>query len=439
MNIVMVTNTYTPHVGGVARSIEAFTSEYRRRGHRVLVVAPEFPGTPATETDVVRVPAIQNFNGSDFSVALPVSGLLHDVLQTFTPHIVHSHHPYLLGMTALRVARYYRLPLVFTHHTRYEEYTHYVPLDSPKLKRFVIELATRYCNLCDQVFAPSKSIVSLLEERGVTIPITVVPTGVQVEIFSRGDGTAVRDHMGIPRDAFLVGHVSRLAPEKNQRFLAEAVAAFIKTVPTAHFLVAGKGPSEADIRAVFDRQGLSDHLHIAGILDSRQLADAYHAMDVFAFASKSETQGMVITEAMAAGVPVVALEAPGVEDVVRDRYNGRLLREESIKDFAGALIWIRDLEPSRLQTLHQAALKTAGEFSMQCTADKALEYYQALLSGALTSKTEEDAAWERVLSLIKVQWEITKGLTEAAGAALRSGEPPVAAGWKDRRHHKKIS
>lgn len=106
---------------------------------------------------------------------------------------------------------------------------------------------------------------------------------------------------------------------------------------------------------------------------------------------------------------------------------------------AGALVWIRDLEPNRLQALHQAALKTAGEFSMRRTADKALEYYQALLSGALTSKTEEDAAWERVLSLIKVQWEITRGLTEAAGTALRSGEPPVAAGWKDRRHHKKIS
>ncbi len=426
MNIVMVTNTFTPHVGGVARSIESFTAEYRRRGHRVLVVAPEFPGTPAREQDVFRVPAIQNFNGSDFSVALPVSGLLHDALRDFAPQIVHSHHPYLLGMTALRVARFYHLPLVFTHHTRYEEYTHYVPLDSPRLKRFVIELATRYCNLCDQVFAPSRSIGALLQERGVTTPVTVVPTGVRVDLFSRGDRQGFRKAMGIAPDAFLVGHVSRLAPEKNQRFLAEAVAAFLKDTPSARFLVVGQGPSEADIREVFGRENLSARLSFAGVLTPGRLADAYHAMDLFAFSSRSETQGMVITEAMAAGLPVVALAAPGVEDVVRDRVNGYLLAEESVDSFARALARVRDLEPEELAGLRQAARRTAEEFSMEATADRALACYDRLLSRVLPSRTEEDAAWERVLSLIRTQWEITRELAEAAGVALRSGEPQVA-------------
>jgi glycogen synthase len=120
MNIVMMTNTFTPHVGGVARSVEAFTAEYRRRGHRVLVVAPVFPNMPQDEIDVVRIPAIQEFNGSDFSIVLPVSGLLTEVLDEFLPDIIHSHHSYLLGVTALRVARYRNLPLVFTHHTLYE-------------------------------------------------------------------------------------------------------------------------------------------------------------------------------------------------------------------------------------------------------------------------------------------------------------------------------
>ncbi len=426
MNIVMVTNTFTPHVGGVARSIESFTAEYRRRGHRVLVVAPEFPGTPDREKDVFRIPAIQNFNGSDFSVALPVSGLLHDALRDFAPQIVHSHHPYLLGMTALRVARYYHLPLVFTHHTRYEEYTHYVPLDSPKLKRFVIELATRYCNLCDQVFAPSRGIETLLRQRGVSTPIAVVPTGVRVELFSRGDRAGFRRAMGLGQDTFLVGHVSRLAPEKNQRFLAEAVAAFLGDTPSARFLVVGQGPSEADIRAVFARQGLSDRLAFAGVLTPEHLADAYHAMDVFAFSSRSETQGMVITEAMAAGLPVVALEATGVEDVVRDRVNGRLLGEESVASFAAALAWVRDLPPERLAAMRRAARRTADEFSLAATADRALACYERLLSRTLPSRTEEDAAWERVLSLIRTQWEITRELAEAAGVALRSGEPQVA-------------
>ncbi|MDH3771224.1 MAG: glycosyltransferase, partial [Nitrospirota bacterium] len=219
MNIVMLTNTYIPHVGGVARSVEAFARHYRRLGHRVLVVAPVFEDQPKDETDVVRIPAIQHFNGSDFSVVLPVSGLLTDSLDRFQPDIVHAHHPFLLGMTALRIARFGELPLVFTHHTLYEQYTHYVPGDSPALKRFVIELGTRYANLSDQVIAPSESIAALLRQRGVVAPMTVVPTGVEIERFAKGDGRRLRDRLGVAEDGLVVGHLGRLAPEKNLAFL----------------------------------------------------------------------------------------------------------------------------------------------------------------------------------------------------------------------------
>jgi len=220
MNIIMLTNTYTPHVGGVARSVEAFSKAYRKRGHRVMVVAPRFPNMPEHEKDVVRIPAVQNFNASDFSVALPIPGLLSDILDSFQPDIVHAHHPYLLGMTALRIARYRNLPLVFTHQTRYEQYTHYVPGDSPTLKQFVGELATRYADLSDQVFAPSETIRDLLQERGVTKPIAVVPTGVKLNHFKRGDGARFRAQMNIPEDFFVIGHLGRLAPEKNLAFTA---------------------------------------------------------------------------------------------------------------------------------------------------------------------------------------------------------------------------
>jgi glycosyltransferase involved in cell wall biosynthesis len=326
MNILILTNTFTPHVGGVARSVEAVTAEYRQRGHRVRVVAPEFPDMQQDEVDVVRISAIQNFNASDFSVALPIHADLGATLDAFQPDIVHAQHPFLLGMTALRIARYRQLPLIFTHHTLYEQYTHYVPGDSPALKRFAIELATRYANLCDLVFAPSESIQALLQERGVVTPIKVVPTGVQLENFAQGDGRVVREQLRIPKDAFVVGHLGRLAPEKNLEFLAQAVADFVGSHPDAHFLVIGAGPSEDSMRAIFARAGIAARLHIAGILQQQQLADALHAMDVFAFASQSETQGMVLTEAMAAGLPVVVLDAPGAREVVKDQQNGRLLQ-----------------------------------------------------------------------------------------------------------------
>ncbi len=173
MNILMVTNTFTPHIGGVARSVEGFTNRLRDLGHRVVVAAPCFEGTPACEEDVIRLRAVQGFNGSDFSVPFPITRLLHKALLSFRPDIVHSHHPFLLGDTALRLAADQGIPIVFTHHTMYERYTHYVPGDSPRLKRFAVDLATGYCNLCDRVIAPSDSIARVLLSRGVDTPIDI--------------------------------------------------------------------------------------------------------------------------------------------------------------------------------------------------------------------------------------------------------------------------
>ena len=430
MNIVMVTNTFAPHVGGVARSVAAFSAEYRRLGHRVLVVAPEFPDMPEEEVDVVRVPALQNFNGSDFSVVLPVTGLLTECLDSFQPDIVHAHHPYLLGMTALRIARYRELPLVFTHHTLYEQYTHYVPGDSPALQRFVIELATHYANLTDQVFAPSESIASLIKERGVKAPIAVIPTGVDLNRFGGGKGSHFRASMDIPEDTFLVGHVGRLAPEKNLGFLAEALAAFLKINKRAQILVAGQGPSEQEIRKIFSRHGLSTRLHIAGVLGPSQLADAYHAMDVFAFASKSETQGMVLTEAMAAGVPVVGLDASGVREVIKDGSNGRLLHDETSEVFASALQEMANLLPAKMQALKQGARETAQAFSMPQTAARAIARYATLREQSFVERSEEFDQWHHTLQLIKAEWEIVKGVAESAGSAFF---PPPSNDSKERK------
>ncbi len=418
MNILILTNTFTPHVGGVARSVEAFTAEDRKRGHRVLIVAPEFPEMPKDEVDVLRINAIQNFNASDFSVALPIHPQLSEAIDDFLPDVVHSQHPFLLGNTALRLARHRKLPLVFTHHTLYEQYTHYVPGHSPAMKRFAIELASRYANLSDQVFAPSESIRDLLLERGVSKPIAVVPTGVCPEKFARGDGDAMRRELGIPADAFVVGHLGRLAPEKNLEFLTRAVLDFISRNSRAHFLVIGTGPSEASIRQAFSRSGMEAQLHIAGTLQQQQLTDALHAMDLFAFASTSETQGMVLTEAMAAGLPVVALDAPGAREVVRDSKNGRLLPEATPMTFSAALQWVLEQPPEELHGLKQAALATAEAFSMPNSADKALACYEALTSSSIADADRDETGWEEVMNFIKTEWDVLKNVAGAGEAAM---------------------
>ncbi len=423
MNIVMLTNTYLPHVGGVARSVAAFASEFRKLGHRVLVVAPDFEGQPDVEEDVVRIPAIQNFNGSDFSVVLPVSGLLQEELDRFQPNIVHSHHPFLLGMTALRIARYRELPLVFTHHTLYEQYTHYVPADSSTLKRFVIELSTRYANLANQVFAPSESIADLLGKRGVTTPIDVVPTGVDLARFRGGDGGRFRDRHNIPASAFVVGHLGRLAPEKNLSFLADAVVAFLQEHNDAHFLVAGSGSMAAELTRIFQKCGLAARFHLFGTLQSSELCDAYRAMDVFAFASQSETQGMVLTEAMSAGVPVVAVDASGAREVVVDGNNGRLLKEPAVDAFAAALRWVKSLSAQDYQAVKAAALNTAKTFSMANTAKAALTCYQRLTRQSCLLDDSLFQQWLGLQHLIQAEWEIIESVAGAAGNAL-TGQTP---------------
>ncbi len=417
MNILIMTNTYKPLVGGLEKSVINFTKEFRGSGHRVMIVCPEYPDMQP-EKDVIRVPAMQNFNGSDFSVQLPIQGTLAEALGDFRPDIIHSQHPFLIGDTALRIASKYKVPLVFTHHTLYEENVHYVPGNEQALKRFVIELSTGYANLADQVFAPSESVMRLMKERGVTSPIDVVPTGIYIEQFASGSGKTLRKKLNIPADAFVAGHVGRLAPEKNLGFLTRAIVQFLKKEPKAHFLIGGKGPSEESIKEIMAKEGLTDRLHLAGMLTGKDLVNAYHAMDVFVFASQSETQGLVVTEAMAARVPVVAVDASGVREVVKDHVNGCLIAQESIEDFVSALAWLKKQPASRLLRIREACGKTAEEFSMKDCAQKALKIYTSLTVEGFFRRNSEESLWSDAVRSIQAQWGLAKNLTHAAGAFM---------------------
>jgi len=425
-----MTNTYKPLVGGLEKSVSSFTKEFREAGHRVIIVAPEFPDMQP-EKDVVRVPAMKNFNGTDFSVELPIPGTLTEALGDFHPHIVHSQHPFLIGDTALRIASKYNVPLVFTHHSLYEENVHYIhemrqrnefeaigPFEEA-LKRFMIELSTGYANLADHVFAPSESVCLMMKERGVTTSIDVVPTGIYTEQFAKGSGKTFRKKLNVPSDVFVVGHVGRLAPEKNLEFVTHAVAQFLKKEPKAHFLIGGAGPSEESIKEIMAKEGVADRLHLAGMLKGKDLVNAYHAMDVFVFASQSETQGLVVTEAMAAGIPVVAIDAPGVREVVKDGMNGRLIPQESIEDFVAGLVWLKKQPASRIKKIKKACRETAQGFSMKDCAQRALNIYVSLtINKEFSRRNTEGSFWSSAVRSIQTQWGLAKNLTHATGALV---------------------
>ncbi|WP_199773749.1 glycosyltransferase [Stieleria maiorica] len=422
----MFTNTFTPHVGGVCRSVQQFTQEIRALGHRVLIVAPEFEGAPTDETGVVRIPAVQHFNGSDFSVPVPIPGYLKTTLDQFQPDLIHSHHPFLLGGTALRVSAGRDIPIVFTHHTQYEKYTHYVPGDSKTMQRFVVELAVGYCNLCDAVIAPGKTIYKRLREQGVTRPMAEIPTGVDVVRFRHGDGSEARKRLGIDEGPFVVGHVGRLAPEKGLECLAICVARFVQRCADAMFVVAGQGPSGKTVRDVFEKHGVSDRLKLLGNLPRNDLVDLYHAMNVFAFSSQSETQAMVITEAMAASVPIVAVDAAGVRDVVRDGENGLLIKSpipgggdvDVVSDrFVDALIQVHDAPHDRYRQWSAGAWQTAQRFSMEEMAARTIRLYEQVMSSNRDGNHRHDA-WSAALRRIEEEWQIWSNVVDAAGHAI---------------------
>jgi 1,2-diacylglycerol 3-alpha-glucosyltransferase len=422
MKILMMTNTYRPFTGGVPRSVDTFTAQYRKLGHKVKIVAPDFEGQEE-DPDVIRVPAIQNFNGTDFSVQLPIPFYLSEFVDDFAPDIIHSHHPFLLGSTALRLSARREIPLVYTFHTFYERYTHYLPAgDSEAMRRFVTTLVAGYANLCDHVIAPSRSVAEELLRRGVTKPLDVIPTGVAVDAISGGDGKAFRKAHGIPANAFVTGFVSRLAPEKNLGFLCDAVLRFLSANKEAWFLLAGTGPLEEELKARFAASDAAPRIVMLGNQTGADLFGLFNAMDVFAFASQTETQGLVVAEAMAAGVPVVAVQASGVGDVVRDGRNGRLLDREDRDDFAGALRWVLERSPRQRAALIAGARRTAAELSDATCARRALALYRAARREARAAH-EHETAWDDFVNIVATEWNILANIGKAAGEAFTEPEP----------------
>lgn len=333
MNIAFFTNNYKPFVGGVPIAIDNLAWRLRQRGHRVYIFAPEYDeGTPE-EPDVIRCWSIKHFNDTSFSLPLPIT---FDCVARFAElniDIVHVHHPFLLGETGLHAARVNDLPVVFTYHTQYEKYAHYLPFGEKMVEEVAVNLSTRFANCCDLIVAPSSDIKRTLVDRGVSVPIRVIPTGVDLNRFRRGSSRWLRAQFGIPAEAKVLLFVSRLAREKNVGFLLEAFARLAEKRPDDWFVLVGSGSDEQSLREQAGALPCARRIIFAGTYEGERLVSAYRGADLFVFASTSETQGMVVLEAMAGGLPVVAVDAPGVRDVVVDGENGYLVSEGNLQGF----------------------------------------------------------------------------------------------------------
>ncbi|MBI4279921.1 MAG: glycosyltransferase [Armatimonadetes bacterium] len=371
----MFSDSYKPRISGVVNAVEGFSEELRRRGHRVYIVAPAAPGYADSDRDVVRVPSVTLRRYPDFPLAPPWMPRAGRRLAALGLDVVHTHTPFLMGRVAAGVARRSSAPLVFTHHTLYTEYVHYVPLSAAVTRPAVRWYTTAFCNQCDCVIAPSRAVHDRLRAAGVRARIEVLTTGALTpEVFAPRDASWVRARFGIPAGAPLVVHVGRLGREKS---VDDLLRAFARVAPEhdAHLLVVGGGPQEKALRDLAAQLGIAVRVTFAGPMPRVKALDCYAAGDLFATASRTETAGLVITEAMAVGLPVVAVASGGVPEAVADGETGLLAGDvEGLATVMRALL--RD--PGRRRRLAAQARERARTFSIEGITTSLLVIYESV-------------------------------------------------------------
>src|SRR6266545_2919465 len=233
MRVALFTNNYLPFRGGVTTAVETMRRGLEELCHRVWVFAPA-SRPPVTDPPwVFRYPSIPAPTYPGFALALPFSRRLYGMARALEPDIVHAQHPFLLGPAARRFARGYGRPLVFTYHTRYEKYAHYVPLPERLVAALAVRLSCRFAASADLVVAPSASIAAMLAGRGVRTPVAVVPTGVDLDRFRPGDRVAARRRLGLPERDRLCLYVGRLDREKSVDRIIDAFGSIADAVPGA--------------------------------------------------------------------------------------------------------------------------------------------------------------------------------------------------------------
>jgi len=313
VHIAYFTNFYHPIVNGVVRSVASFREILMKQGHNVFIFAQSDGTYKDTEPFIFRYPSVPL--SGDISAAIPVSPFVDQLLPILKLDVIHTHHPILLGQTAARKAAELGLPLVFTFHTQYWEYTHYVPFPQEAIQEFLKNAVHKwlrdFMQKCQHIIIPSESMREILvRDYGLAERYTVIPTGTNLEPFLRADGRALRQEKGWQDETVLIS-VGRLAPEKNWDILLQAFAKACVQHPDLRLVLIGDGSGRDSLQQLAAQLGIAERVTFTGALPFEEIPRYMKAADVFSFASVTETQGLVTIEAMAAGLPVVAVDGSG--------------------------------------------------------------------------------------------------------------------------------
>jgi glycosyltransferase involved in cell wall biosynthesis len=380
VRIGLFTNNYLPFCGGVTISVETLRHGLETRGHEVWTFAPRFPGVVDADPRIVRFPSVPAATYPEFPLAIPWAPRISRLVARLGLDVFHAHHPFLLGPAARRRASRQGRPLVFTYHTRYEKYAHYVPLTRSLVEAAALRLSTRFAARADAVIAPSALVRDQLRARGVTAPIAVVPTGVDLARFRPTARAAARQALGLPATDPLVLYVGRLDREKSVDRVLLAFDRLAGTLGRAQLWLVGQGKESEALRRMAGHLAAGDRVHFAGVRAHDGLAAWYQAADLFLFASETETQGLVLAEAAACALPAVAVTAPGCDEVVRDGETGILTKADPAALAEAAIGLLLDAE-RRAAMGARARHMAEQSFDVALQLTRTLDVYERLRPG----------------------------------------------------------
>ncbi|HEU4665749.1 MAG TPA: glycosyltransferase [Dokdonella sp.] len=385
MKILMLSDVYFPRVNGVSTSIQTFCRELVALGHEVAIVAPDYGSDPEpTGFELIRLPSRRiAFDPEDRLIKADALRALLPRLAARDWSVIHIHTPFRAHQLGVRLARANGRPTLESYHTYFEQYVAaYLPWLPGRLGRWAVRaFSRRLCADVDHLLVPSRQMADVLASYGIDTPSTIVPTGVRLEEFQGGDGARFRAAHGVAADAPLLVTVGRVALEKNIAFLLEVVRVLVAEFPRLVFVIAGEGPDAPRLASLVEAFGLGAHVRFVGNLDRRAgLLDCYRAADVFVFASRTETQGLVLIEAMALGVPIVSTAAMGAASVLEGARSART-SEEDVGAFAREVASLLG-SPAQRRALAQAGPADAQAWSAASLMRGVVELYARLESGA---------------------------------------------------------
>jgi glycosyltransferase involved in cell wall biosynthesis len=404
LKVLMVSDVCHPRVNGVSTSIETFAVALSRLGVRVTLVAPDYPGAnPANDTaaascaEVLRIPSRPvPFDPEDRLMQWGDLAALDRRLASADFDLVHVQTPFAAHYAGMRFARKRRIPCVATYHTHFEEYLfHYVRfLPRAVLRQAARGLARHQCNSLDAVVVPSNPMAETLQSYGVSVPLHIIPTGLPDSQFIRGNGARFRQHWGIAPTRKIALFVGRAAFEKNIDFLLEVTAITRRKQPHLMLVIAGEGPALPALRKQAEALRIEDHVRFVGYLPRHEgLRDCYAAADVFTFASKTETQGLVLLEAMAIGLPVLAIPALGAAEIINPE-RGAVPGADSPAAFASQLVDLLNSQ-DRLAAMSDEAIRFARQWDADAQAVRLASLYRSLVRAPVAAPERQTVAASR--------------------------------------------